>query len=516
METILWGGLLRFGQGALAGAPTLLVGLVVAGVFRRLLGRDAVLRAFGGNSWRSLPQAWLWGMLLPVCSLGSIPVAYELRRAGLSGGAVLAFALTAPLFNPLSLLYGLTLSAPGAIVAFAVGSLLVVTVVGFVWDWLFPDAPRGDTKDDDEAPAVPGLKRLAAVGVAAAWHASGRTLLYVALCLAGTLVLSAVFSKGSLGSSMVHGDPTAPLLMLAIALPAYATPLDVMMQVGSMFVHGNSVGAAFVLLALGGGANLGLIAWAWANYGIRRTLVFLALFIGVVLAVAYAVEDPFYSAGAVEHPHTHAFDVYSNPFSEGQSNLPRTTAEKLAGDVQSYQLFGLAGVVLLVATGFALRPPTRRDAVERFLTTAPASNGPKRDVEIPAPVLGAVGVALLVLLSILGCFVYYPSPSETLADMAYAKADALSEAAGKNVELATKAIARYDDLSRRLEVGYYLRNGELSDFQRAKANALRGWLERLKDVVEEGDFERVREISNHVSNSHRRLREAFEGSAPIP
>ena len=107
MGVIFWGGVLRFGEAALEGAPTLLVGLFVAGVFRKLIGPETTLKLFGGTGWRSLPQSWLWGMLLPVCSIGVIPVAFELRRSGLKGGAILAFALTAPLFNPLSLLYGL-------------------------------------------------------------------------------------------------------------------------------------------------------------------------------------------------------------------------------------------------------------------------------------------------------------------------------------------------------------------------------------------------------------------------
>ena len=47
-------------------------------------------------------------MLMPVCSLGVIPIAREMRRSDLRGGD-LAFAMTAPLFNPLSMLYGLTL-----------------------------------------------------------------------------------------------------------------------------------------------------------------------------------------------------------------------------------------------------------------------------------------------------------------------------------------------------------------------------------------------------------------------
>ena len=110
--------------------------------------------------------------------------------------------------------------------------------------------------------------------------------------------------------------------MLLVALPAYATPLNVMMQVGGMFVHGNSVGAAYVLLSLGTGANLGLIAWAWHTYGFKKALVFLVTFIAVVMAIAYTINDPLYSAGDVEHPHTHAFDVYACPFSPSTKAKP--------------------------------------------------------------------------------------------------------------------------------------------------------------------------------------------------
>lgn len=39
--------------------------------------------------------------------------------------------------------------------------------------------------------------------------------------------------------------------MAAVDTPAFLTPTDAMMQIGSMFDHGNSVGAAFVLLSVG-------------------------------------------------------------------------------------------------------------------------------------------------------------------------------------------------------------------------------------------------------------------------
>ena len=119
MDSLIWGAALRFVQMLFQATPTIVVGLLVAGVFRRLLGHEGTRRVFGDNTWRSLPQAWAVGMLLPICSLGVIPILREMRRAGVSGGAILAFGLTAPLFNPISVLYGLTLAKPIVIFTFS-------------------------------------------------------------------------------------------------------------------------------------------------------------------------------------------------------------------------------------------------------------------------------------------------------------------------------------------------------------------------------------------------------------
>ena len=512
MEVIFWGGLLRFGEAALAGAPTLLVGLFVAGVFRKLIGPENVLKLFGGTGWRSLPQSWLWGMLLPVCSLGVIPVAYELRRAGLKGGAILAFALTAPLFNPLSLLYGLTLSTPLVIIAFACGSLVVVTVVGLLWDWLFPDS---EVVFAASPPVPPGLRRMASVALVAARHMAGPTAVYTAIGLAGTVVLVAIFPFASLTDSMAQSDPWAPLKMMLVAIPAYATPLNVMMQVGGMFVHGNSVGAAYVLLSLGTGVNLGLLAWAWKTYGFRRAFVFVTTFILVVLGIAYGISDALYTAGSVERPHTHAFDVYACPFPQvTYTDWAGKVWSRLCEDAETFEVVALCGIVCLLAIGCGLRiwdPEQRLEEALQRPTDTEASRASVLNATVPGPVLGAVAILGLIVFSIVGCFVYFPPPEQTLEDMRYVKVDVLSFASSKNVEKAVKSIQLYDDLTRKLQVGYFLRKWELSEFQQAKAKLLRGRLEQLKDILESGEFERVKAASMAVRNAHSRVVESFGG-----
>ena len=139
-EMMFWGFAVRFLVSLIQASPFILAGFMVAAVLRRFFGYENTRRLFGEGTRTSLLRAWAIGMLLPVCSLGVIPVIRELRRAGLRGGTILAFAMSGPLFNPLSLLYGLTLSEPIAILSFAACSLVIVTIVGLIWDRQFPES----------------------------------------------------------------------------------------------------------------------------------------------------------------------------------------------------------------------------------------------------------------------------------------------------------------------------------------------------------------------------------------
>src|SRR5580704_15217691 len=145
IESALWAILLRTGQFAIESSTTVLCGFLIAGVMRRMLGTEGTRRLFGGSGWNGLLRAWGVGTLLPVCSLGVLPIAREMRRAGVPSGTILAFVLAAPHINPLSLLYGLTLSEPLVIICFALGSLAVALTAGAAWDRFF-------ARDEDTPP----------------------------------------------------------------------------------------------------------------------------------------------------------------------------------------------------------------------------------------------------------------------------------------------------------------------------------------------------------------------------
>ena len=458
-------------------------------------------------------------MLLPVCSLGVIPVIREMRKAGLSGGTTLAFDLSAPLFNPLSLLYGLTLSEPVAIVTFALCSLVIVTCVGLIWDKLF-DGTR--IEPETIAPASPGVRRMLAIPTVAAQESFGPVMLYTILGLGGVVLLSSLLPMGYLQTAAEHDDPWAPLFMSGIAIPAYATPMLAMSQLGSMFAHGNSVGAAFALLALGGGMNLGLLFWMIRSYGVRRSVTWMLLLEIIVVGLSYGVESPLFPTEIEPAGHTHAFDIYCAPFADQARDTQAIVFAKIRRDIQFYEQWSAIGLAVLLSIGGLMRLADRSGRVVAWITSKPAEPQtakplPWHQSPVSGPVLGGVILAGLVAFSIVGCYAFYPNKDEVFEEMYIAKAEALSAAMTGDHTHAVYWIERWDDWTRKLQIGVYIREFNLSDYHRMKARVLRDKLELLEHDVEDGHTEEVHHRIREVQLSYQRLRKAYvsDGSSKL-
>lgn len=505
-EAALAGGLLRVFQSLVQAFPTILIGLLVAGVFRRLLGYEATRRLFGGTSWRAIPQAWALGMLLPVCSLGVIPVLREMRRAGVSGGALIAFGLTAPLFNPISILYGLTLADPLVIFVFSLCSLAIVSVMGLVWDRVFPDPSSGAAP---EPPAVAaGAKRMLAVGAAAARELAGPSATYIALGLVGVGLLGAFLPPGALQSSAESNDPWSPLVMTIVALPAYATPMTAMTQVASMFQHGNSVGAAFSLLVLGAGANMGIVAWTVREYGWRRAGLWFSLLTLVVLACAYGVNRPLHPRGVESAGHTHAFDSYCNAYGPETGEALSRTAITIRERTPKHEWWGLATLFGVGLVGVVLNLRDRDGRLEAWLER-PSEARPRYDLDLPRSVIGGAALTGLVAFSVFGCFVYYPPVEDILTDLQAVNAEVVSSASTKDWDNALLWIPIYDDWTRKLEVSVVLRGGKMTEEQLMKAKLLRDKLEMLEHEVEDREVDQAKKLADEVRVAYRQLRSTF-------
>ncbi|MFN3190280.1 MAG: permease [Aureliella sp.] len=530
MDVILGGGGIRFLQGLLSAAPTLIIGLFVAAVLKFYLRSEGTRKLFGGSSLRALPQAWAVGMLLPVCSIGVIPIIREMRRQGIRPGAITAFALSAPLFNPLSLLYGLTLSRPFVIIGFALGSLLIVTVLGLVWDRAARDN-QGEVGRDSTSI---GLKRLAACAIHMMRELAGPSGAYFLLAGAGLFVLGAILPHGALQSEVEQLDPMAPIKMAAASLLIYATPILAMSQLGMMFDHGNSPGSAFVLLLLGTGVNLATLVWIQRNFGLRATALWGLVLMVCVLGVAYAVERPLIPPGVEPAGHTHAFDIYTNPLHSGDPISLAVMEKEFEKNIGIFEWIAAGIAIFMAVVGgiFQLVGAERlRLWLESDEVTAREVDKKGLHQHVSSRTVGLTCLVGLVVLSVVGCYAFYPAPDECLEEMRLARTEVLSGIVSKDYERANRWIPILEGWSRKLEVGYAIRRFELRPYQQMQGFLLRKKLELAEHAMEHAaefseaaetdpeaaehlqeELGELKELREEISANAGRLRRCFESA----
>ena len=508
---ILWSVLLRIGQTAVESSSTLFVGFFVAAVMRRMLGPESTRNLFGGEGLKGLFRAWVIGSLLPVCSLGVIPVAREMRRAGVPTATILAFVLAAPQLNPLSFLYGLTLSEPIVIICFVIATMLLAISGGELWKRVF-EKPSDSLLPCDEPMPPPGIKRLISVVVSAAKETVSPSMGYILIGILFTGLFAGLLPPSALSNTMRHDDWKSPALMALISLPAYSGVLPGMMRIGLIFEHGNSTGAAFLLFELGVGFNLGLIVWAMSELGWRRGMLWLLMICVLVLGVGYLMEQPLYFAKE-EAVHTHAFDDWTSPFPYGSNVSYEVVLGKLMQKVEVLEPVALGGLLFLFILGTSLSCFDRAGQVEKWLTThPPVSEAPVGVLNrgVPGPVLGIVALLGLVVFSLVALYIYYPDTKQAFSDIIRVRTDvSVAVRTGKKDE-AIRRIQQWDLLTRKLQVGVFIRTGSMDPEVGKITEDLRERLEDLRDALLADDLAKAKELLPIVEKAYGKFRACFK------
>jgi hypothetical protein len=327
--------------------------------------------------------------------------------------------------------------------------------------------------------------------------------------LVGVGILALILPAGVLQHSAGDKDLMAPLTMTAVASLAYITPMTAIVQVSSMFQHGNSIGASFTLLVMGTGVNLGLILWSLREFGGRKTGSWITLLTMVVLCISYGINGPLHPKGVQAADHTHAFDGYCNPFAWGTDSsftvAVRLIREALSVDALFAGLCG--GVMILVGLGFA-KFDSRNRAMQ-YLTKVKPINQTSRDIVLPNWVVASVSLIGLVVLSIVGCYVYYPDTREVRKELAELQADLNSAVAGKEWDNAGFLIPQQKDWAHKLVVGRYLRGQDWNRFQNMRKKVFLSKLEMLMHACEEQDVEEALMWNYEARIAYRRFMESI-------
>lgn len=527
MILMLQAFLIRLGQSVIEASSTLVAGIVVASVCRHVLGKEGIRQLFGDGSWSSCLRAWLLGMILPVCSLGVIPVAQELCRCRVPPSAILTFVLATPQLNPLSLLYGLTLAEPMVLAIFILCQLGLAVLGGQIWRILdernhaWPGSAEPDCRDESGADLPlpePGFRRLLALAITAARESTGVSMYYVGLGVLATALVASLLPWGSLSQTMRHDQIWAPWLMFGLGTMIYSGVLPGMMRITSMFDHGNSVGAAFVLFQVGIGWNVGLFMWLMRQMGWRRMSLWWLLVAACVLALAHLMERTIYFAHA-EADHTHAFDDWTAPPAAGTSIEFATIARAWSERLGILEPIGLTFLALLVISGFVLRWWDKEGAWLRWLTQPSPRQASAPSIwnrPLPGWVNKGFLLALLVGLSVSGVFLYYPTSQQGFSEIARIRADAYSAIYTGNLLEAVRQLEYYDLWLRKTQIGTCLRNWHWNQEIAETTAELRQCIEHLRDLLLQHQFEEAKAYVATVEKAHRRCREAYRRAESTP
>jgi hypothetical protein len=209
--------------------------------------------------------------------------------------------------------------------------------------------------------------------------------------------------------------------------------------------------------------------------------------------------------------HTHAFDTYCCPFNQ-PTNYLQAFRREVREKILPHELIGLDLLATLVVLGAVLAWADPRQRLETWLARHPQQLA-RYDKVVPAPVLGAVALAGLVALSVVGCYIYYPDPDEVFEEMQAINAEVIAAAMSQNWETAEHWIPIYEDWSRKLEIGAFLRGRPVDEACRRRGDAFRDALEQLEHAMQDHHADEARELGLGLNRAYRDLRATYRDHA---
>ena len=281
--------------------PYLLFGFFVAGILSVCVSPEWVERHLGGRGLGPVVKSALFGVPLPLCSCGVIPVAASIRGHGASKGATVSFLLSTPQTGVDSILATYAMLGPIYAIFRPVVALITGVVGGALVDWLDGDSetPPEETAEAKDACCSDGCGKIEHKGnrVTDALRYGFVTLPrdIARALLIGVLIaalISAFIDEGAM-APYLGGGLFAMFMMMIIGIPIYVcATASIPVAVGLMHM-GASPGAALVFLIAGPATNAAAIGVVWKVLGRRTAIIYLsvvalgALFSGILLDLIF-------------------------------------------------------------------------------------------------------------------------------------------------------------------------------------------------------------------------------------
>ena len=274
-------------QLSIAMAPYILFGLLFAGILHELIPDSIVTKHLGKDNISSVVKSTIFGIPLPVCSCGVIPLATSIKKSGASKGATLSFLISTPITGVDSIMatYGIfgwifTLyrALTSMVIAMVAGILTnifdkkeeVIEVKKTAFSAMVPQTSTSFTmhapKAKEESCGT-GTGSCCSSGTAEKKSFSFMAAMkYVFITLLGDiakplfwgLILGALITvaiPNNLAELIKDNAWLSYLIVIVIAVPMYVCATASLPIAAGLILSGVSAGAAFVFLSAGPATN---------------------------------------------------------------------------------------------------------------------------------------------------------------------------------------------------------------------------------------------------------------------
>ncbi len=280
-------------------SPYLFLGFLIAGILHVLVPDEKVLSYLGESAGkiRSVVNASLMGLPLPLCSCGVVPTALSLKKRGATKGATLSFMISTPetgvdsiaityalldpimtVFRPLATLF--TAIAAGIVENFSSGAEKK-TLLSKPLVMMQAPAPQGcgcscpggacssDGNMNTVSKIVAGIKYafVDLLGDISKW-------LIIGTVLAG--IIAYLIPEEIIGSYL-GGGIYSMLIMLLIGIPLYICATTSTPLAAALVAKGMSPGTAFVFLLAGPATNAATITMVMKFLGKRTAMIYVGM-----------------------------------------------------------------------------------------------------------------------------------------------------------------------------------------------------------------------------------------------
>ena len=290
-------------QLSIAMGPYILFGLAFAGILHELVPDSIVTKHLGKENISSVIKSTIFGIPLPVCSCGVIPLATSIKKSGASKGATLSFLISTPITGVDSILatYGIF----GWIFTLyrAVTSMIIAMVAGILTNVFDKD---GDFEEDPKIkkPAFSAVAPQQSISfsmnptrreekskkfsfIVAMKYAFVTLLGDIAKPLFWGLLLGALITVAipdNLSDLLQEYSWLSYIIVILIAVPMYVCATASLPIAAGLMLSGVSAGAAFVFLSAGPATNTVTIGVVKKMLGTKSLAIYLgSIIIGSIV-----------------------------------------------------------------------------------------------------------------------------------------------------------------------------------------------------------------------------------------